>query len=71
MKLTLRLPVCQEAPLMPEGSKQLRPHRMAVGLYDLKDGVLVRRKSVELDVAGATTDVPELAGEKSCRFSSP
>ena len=56
--------VCQEAPLMPEGSKQLRPHRMAVGLYDLKDGVLVRRKSVELDVAGATTDVPELAGEK-------
>lgn len=56
--------VRQEAPLMPKNSKELRPHRMAVGLYDLKNGVLVRRKSIELDVAGATTDVPELAGEK-------
>lgn len=56
--------VRQEAPLIPAGSSQLRPHRMAVGLYDLANRVLVRRKSIELDVAGALTEVPELAGEK-------
>jgi len=56
--------VRQEAPLIPAGSSQLRPHRMAVGLYDLRNRVLVRRKSIELDVAGALTEVPELAGEK-------
>ena len=54
----------QEPPLIPAGSKELRPHRMAVGLYDLKDGVLARRKSAELDVVGESTDVRELAGEK-------
>ncbi len=37
---------------------------MAVGLYDLKDGALVRRRSVEFDLAGASTVVTELAGEK-------
>ena len=54
----------QEAPIIPAGSKELRPHRLAVGLYDLKEGVLSRRKSVELDVAGDLTNVSELAGEK-------
>ena len=54
----------QEAPLIPTGSKEMRPHRLAVGLYDLKEGVLSRRKSVELDVAGDLTNVSELAGEK-------
>jgi aminopeptidase N len=38
--------VLQEPPMIPEGSQELRPHRMAVGLYDLKDGVLARRKSL-------------------------
>ena len=55
--------VIQEAPEVPEGSKELRPHRMAVGLYDLKNGKLERRKSVELDVSGARTVVEGLAGE--------
>jgi aminopeptidase N len=36
---------------------------MAVGLYDIADGKVVLRKRIELDVAGATTVVPELAGE--------
>jgi aminopeptidase N len=54
----------QEAPLIPEGSTQLRPHRMAVGLYDLLNGSLIRRRSSELDVTGAITYVPELSGEK-------
>ena len=54
----------QEVPTMPVGSTELRPHRLHVGLFDIKDGALTRRKSVELDVAGALTDVTALAGEK-------
>ena len=53
----------QEEPEVPAGSKELRPHRMAVGLYDLKNGKLERRKSVELDVTGSRTIVDGLAGE--------
>ena len=56
--------VIQEAPTMPVGSSQLRPHRMAVGLYDLTNNKITCRKSVELDVAGGKTDVAALAGEK-------
>jgi aminopeptidase N len=54
----------QIAPAMPVGSKELRPHRLHVGLFDIKDGKLSRRTSVELDVAGALTEVTELAGQK-------
>ena len=56
--------IIQEVPTMPAGSTELRPHRMAIGLYDLRHGVILRRKSVELDVVGALTHVPELIGEK-------
>ena len=56
--------VIQEPPKVPANSSELRPHRLAVGLYDLKRGELVRRKSVELDVTGANTKVAGLAGEK-------
>jgi aminopeptidase N len=56
--------ISQEAPLVPAGSKELRPHRLAVGLYDISGDSLNRRKSVELDVVGASTTVAELAGEK-------
>ncbi len=56
--------VKQLAPTMPVGSTELRPHRLHVGLFDIKNGALTRRKSVELDVAGALTEVKELAGEK-------
>ncbi|WP_371481523.1 aminopeptidase N [Kitasatospora sp. NBC_00315] len=41
----------------------LRPHRVAVGLYDRDaDGALVRTGRVELDVTGARTVVAEAAG---------
>ena len=40
----------------------IRPHRLAIGFYDLVDGALVRTHRVELDVDGAQTDVPELVG---------
>jgi len=57
--------IAQEAPLIPQGSKELRPHRLAVGLYDITGDVLKLRKSVELDVNGALTKVADLAGEKT------
>jgi len=53
----------QEPPSMPEGiAPTLRSHRIGVGLYDLVDGALSLRERVEVDVVGAHTDVPALAG---------
>jgi aminopeptidase N len=40
----------------------LRRHRLGIGLYDDEGGRLVRRDYVEVDVEGASTDVPELVG---------
>ncbi len=51
--------VVQEA---PEQWPTLRSHRVAVGLYDLVDGALVRTGREELDVVGARTVVPALVG---------
>lgn len=59
-----KLTIKQEAPTMPVGSKELRPHRLRVALFDIAGDSLVKRKSVALDVAGALTDVTELQGEK-------
>ncbi len=56
--------VKQEPPKMPVGSKELRPHRMSVGIYDLVGEKLVRRVSHELDVAGASTSVAAFKGER-------
>jgi aminopeptidase N len=57
--------ISQEAPLIPLGSQELRPHRLAVGLYDISGSSLQLRRSVELDVSGAVTKVAELSGEKT------
>ncbi|WP_030894947.1 aminopeptidase N [Streptomyces sp. NRRL S-474] len=59
----------QEAPALPAGAKgepTLRPHRIAVGLYDLDgdSGKLVRNERVELDVDGELTAVPQLVGKR-------
>ncbi|WP_165987702.1 aminopeptidase N [Streptomyces sp. YIM 98790] len=58
--------VRQEAPALPEGATGepvLRPHRIAIGLYELsEDGKLVRTDRIELDVDGELTEVPGLAG---------
>jgi aminopeptidase N len=54
----------QEVPTMPVGSKELRPHRLHVGLFDISGDKLTRRTSVELDISGALTEVSALAGEK-------
>ncbi|MFG2892834.1 aminopeptidase N [Streptomyces sp. NPDC048248] len=53
--------VRQEAPALPAGATGepvLRPHRIAIGCYDLQDGKLVRTSRIELDVDGELTKVP-------------
>jgi aminopeptidase N len=59
----------QEAPALPAGAKgepTLRPHRIAIGLYELDEtsGKLVREERVELDVDGELTAVPQLTGRR-------
>ncbi|RNE59121.1 aminopeptidase N [Cryobacterium tepidiphilum] len=41
----------------------IRPHRLAIGFYNLRGGKLVRDTRVELDVNGERTDVAELVGQ--------
>ena len=43
----------------------LRSHRLRVGLYDLVDGRLTRTEQLELDVVGARTELPQLAGRRA------
>ena len=40
----------------------IRPHRLAIGFYELRDGALVRDHRIELDVDGERTEVAELVG---------
>ncbi len=40
----------------------IRPHRLAIGFYNLEDGKLVRTHRHELDVDGKSTEVPEFVG---------
>ncbi|MFF0199426.1 aminopeptidase N [Streptomyces sp. NPDC005017] len=58
----------QQAPALPAGAQGepvLRPHRVAVGLYDLNEaGKLVRTDRVELDVDGELTHVEALVGRR-------
>ena len=51
--------VLQEA--LPE-HPILRPHHIAIGLYNRVGGELVRTHRVEMDVSGARTEVPDLVG---------
>jgi aminopeptidase N len=55
------LTIAQEAP--PE-HPTIRPHRLAIGLYDRQDDGLRLRRRVELDVAGESTPVSDLTGER-------
>jgi aminopeptidase N len=51
--------VAQEA---PPAHPSLRPHHVAVGLYNHVNGALTRVHRQEADVAGARTELPELIG---------
>ncbi|MEU9195824.1 aminopeptidase N [Streptomyces hundungensis] len=68
--------VRQEAPALPAGAQgavsddaapprgTLRPHRIAIGLYDLDEaGKLVRTDRIELDIDGELTAVDALVGK--------
>ncbi|MFV0319804.1 MAG: aminopeptidase N [Microbacterium sp.] len=46
----------------PADYPTIRPHRLGIGFYSLKDGALVLVHQVELDVDGDRTEVPELVG---------
>ncbi|MER5436890.1 aminopeptidase N [Streptomyces sp. NPDC002588] len=54
------LAVLQEA---AEPHPELRPHRVAIGLYRLEEGRLVRYARAETDIDGPRTVVTELAGQ--------
>ena len=58
--------IVQEPPAMPEGLDPiLRSHRIRVGLYDLVEGRLTRTEQIELDLVGARTELPQLAGRRA------
>ncbi|MCC6375960.1 MAG: aminopeptidase N, partial [Microbacteriaceae bacterium] len=46
----------------PTDYPTIRPHRLAIGLYNMDGGKLVRSHRIELDVDGERTEVPELIG---------
>jgi aminopeptidase N len=48
----------------PADHPTLRPHRLALGLYDLDGARLTLRRRVELDVDGELTSVDDLVGER-------
>nr|WP_240930147.1 aminopeptidase N [Streptomyces coryli] len=57
----------QEAPALPAGATGepvLRPHRIAIGLYELEGGKLTRTERIELDVDGELTKVDQLIGRR-------
>jgi len=47
---------------VPDEYPVQRPHRLAIGGYDLVDGRLARTVHVELDIDGPRTEVPALVG---------
>ncbi|MET4591501.1 aminopeptidase N [Arthrobacter sp. 754] len=56
--------IVQDAVDPVTGRKELRPHRLRVGLYNFDPhGALVRTGSIETDVTGARTPLPELTGQ--------
>ena len=54
--------IVQSAPNEVATSNTIRPHRLAVGLYDEVSGKLERARRIELDVTAERTSVDELVG---------
>ena len=54
----------QDAPVIPTGSQEVRPHRLGVALYDQVEGKLVVRKRTNIDITGEFTELPEFNNEK-------
>ena len=57
--------VIQEPPVAPAGVDQtLRPHRIRIGLYQADGTHVTRYDSVEVDIDGPRTEIPELVGKQ-------
>ncbi|MDQ2796081.1 MAG: ERAP1-like C-terminal domain-containing protein, partial [Actinomycetota bacterium] len=56
--------IVQSAPNDVATSNIVRPHRLAMGLYEERAGALVRTERIELDVTGERTAVPQLVSVK-------
>ncbi len=54
--------IVQSAPDDVATTNTLRPHRLAIGLYYDRGGVLERVQRIEVDLVGARTPIPELVG---------
>ncbi|WP_156759802.1 aminopeptidase N [Microbacterium karelineae] len=48
----------------PADYPTIRPHRMGIGFFDLRNGRLERTHHVEVDIDGDLTEIPELAGRR-------
>ena len=59
-----KVAIRQDAPVIPAGSTEIRPHRIAIALYDLISGQLVARRRTEIDITGEYTEIPEFTNEK-------
>ena len=60
-----KLLINQEPPSSPPGlDPVLRPHRLALGVYEKQENKLVRTKRIEVDVVGGQTEIKELVGTK-------
>ena len=59
-----KVAIKQDAPVIPAGSTEIRPHRIAIALYDLISGQLVARRRTEIDITGEYTEIPEFSNEK-------
>ena len=49
---------------LTQSGDTLRTHRVAVGLYNLRDGKVVRTDRIEMDIDDASTEIPELIGRQ-------
>ncbi|HIY24045.1 MAG TPA: aminopeptidase N [Candidatus Brachybacterium merdigallinarum] len=49
----------------PAEHPTIRPHRLQIGGFSLRDGALVRTEQLELDVDGPLTEVPDLIGKRA------
>jgi len=64
-KIITKAEIIQEPPSSPPGLPPvLRPHRLAVGIYEKQNGKLIRTKRIEMDVEGNQTSIKELIGMK-------
>ncbi|MEY2827495.1 MAG: aminopeptidase [Actinomycetota bacterium] len=63
--LITKILINQEPPSSPPGlDPVLRPHRLALGVYEKQENKLVRTKRIEVDVVGGQTEIKELVGTK-------